>query len=394
MAKIVCPYCFRDFNRSDVMFRCNNDNCENIKDDSLSEFWGQERKIQPAFSNNLGTFARLLDKMPNSATCPSCNRESYSVICPHCHNRIPKPMVEKKGYIISIIGARSSGKTNYITVLIDQLMMHGEKLGELGIMASGISDDSKDNTQNRYANDFYNVLFKRKELPPQTQVGDKKSKVPLIYTIHNKNVPPLYLVFYDTAGENFNERKNIENNVRFLDESDAVIFLFDTFAIPYVHEKLNLKQDIELEYDVILANIIEHFTDGNKEKAAKHFKKPMALAFSKIDAILQNADAFADTSIPGMSLDQNSPYLQGNGVSMSDIDGMSDGIRTALKLWKQGNFINNVEANYKNLKYFGFSALGSAPNDDGTVTSINPYRVLDPLVWILDQFKYPLLKQK
>lgn len=395
MPKIVCPYCFEEFNRSDVMFRCTNDECEKDIDPEMSKFWGQDRKMLPAIYNNLGWFARKMGSMPDSANCDKCGHTSYTVICPHCHNMIPKEMVEHKGYIISIIGARSSGKTNYITVLIDQLRKYGSKLGNLGILASTVADERRDCTQVRYQTDFYDVLFKRGILPAQTKITDQKSKIPLIYTITQKGVEhPLYLVFYDTAGENFNDPKNISKNVKFLDESDAVIFLLDTFSIPYIHDKLNIKGEIELKYDVILNNIIDHFKNGDKKKKEAHFGKPMAFAFSKIDAILDHSDDLAETAIPGMTLDQNSPFLDGGGVRMDDIDAVSDGLRAALNSWYEDGFVNNAENNYKNLKYFGFSALGKDPGNDNHIEGIKPYRVLDPLIWILDQFKYPLLKQK
>lgn len=118
----------------------------------MSKFWGQDRKMLPAIYNNLGWFARKMDSMPDSANCDKCGHTSYTVICPHCHNMIPKEMVEHKGYIISIIGARSSGKTNYITVLIDQLRKYGSKLGNLGILASTVADERRDCTQVRIPN--------------------------------------------------------------------------------------------------------------------------------------------------------------------------------------------------------------------------------------------------
>lgn len=395
MPKIVCPYCFEEFNRSEVMFRCTNDDCEKLMDLKLSHFWGQDRKMLPFVENQLGWLAKKLDSMPDSADCPRCGHTTYTVICPHCHNVIPKEMVKNKGYIISIIGARSSGKTNYITVLIDQLRKYGSKLGNLGVLASTVADERKDCTQVRYQTDFYDILFKRGILPAQTKIADQKSKIPLIYTITQKGVKnPLYLVFYDTAGENFNDPKNISKNVKFLDESDAVIFLLDTFSIPYIHEKLNMKGEIELKYDVILNNIIDHFANGDKKKKEAHFKKPMAFAFSKIDTILQHSEKLADTSIPGMSIDQNSPYLEGGGIQMGDIETVSDGLKSALCSWHEDGFVNNAENHYKNLKFFGFSALGKSPETDNHISDIQPYRVLDPLVWILDQFKYPLLKKK
>lgn len=394
MSNIVCPYCFEEFKRSDVMFRCGNEECPKVNDPQMSKFWGVTMTLTPAIENNLGTFARLRNKMPDSAVCPECGHTAYETICPHCHNKIPKEMVEKKGYIISIIGARSSGKTNYITVLIDQLRRNGNKLGNLGILASSVAENRNDCTQVRYQRDFYDVLFKKNTCPAQTQIDDRRSKIPLIYTINQKGVPPTYLVFYDTAGENFNDPKNINKHVKFLDESDAVIFLLDTFAIPYVHDKLGIKEDIELSFDCIISNIVGHFKEGDKKKRDAHFSKPMAFALSKIDAILLAADKFGDTAIPGMSLDQNSPYLSGGGINMKDIDSVSDGLESALKMWGESNFINNVKPNYKNYKLFGISALGKSPDQNNQITDIRPYRVLDPLVWILDQFGYPLLKQK
>ena len=72
MPKIVCPYCFEEFNRSEVMFRCTNDDCEKLMDLKLSHFWGQDRKMLPFVENQLGWVAKKLDSMPDSADCPRC----------------------------------------------------------------------------------------------------------------------------------------------------------------------------------------------------------------------------------------------------------------------------------------------------------------------------------
>ena len=87
-------------------------------------------------------------------------------------------------------------------------------------------------------------------------------------------------------------------------------------------------------------------------------------------------------------------YLEGGGIQMSDIETVSDGLKSALCSWHEDGFVNNAENHYKNLKFFGFSALGKSTETDNHISDIQPYRVLDPLVWILDQFKYPLLKKK
>ncbi len=393
MSKIVCPYCFGTFERKDVMFRCCNEvGCKKGDDPELHKFWGNVQNECPSFKPKF-SFASLFGRMPESAECPHCRETSFKVICPHCHNPIPKPMVRNKGYIISIIGARSSGKTNYITTLINELINYGHCLGDIGTTPSNVANKPEDNTENRYKRDFFEILYEKNICPPQTDINDPKNRIPLIYELGQQKKTPIYLVFYDTAGENFVDPKNIASNVKFLNHSDAVIFLLDTFSIPYVHDKLKAKMglpDIELKYDRIISNLITHFVEGDKRVRDEQFKKPMALVFSKIDAILKNEELFQNTSLSGISIERNSSFMDGSGVNLSDIDCVSDGIRAGLASWNEHNFINSMEKHYKNVKYFGISALGGMPDRSGNISNLRPYRVLDPLVWILYQFKYSL----
>ena len=181
--------------------------------------------------------------------------------------------------------------------------------------------------------------------------------------------------------------------MKFLNQSDAVIFLLDTFSVPYVHDKLQSCMhlpEIEIRYDRIISNLITHFEEGEKSVRDTHYSRPMALVFSKIDAILLNEQLFRNTSIPGMSMERNSSFLDGSGVNLADIDSISDGLRSGLNSWGEQNFINSMENHYRNVKYFGISALGGVPDKTGSINNLRPYRVLDPLVWILHQFKYSL----
>ena len=391
MGKVICPYCFEQFDSKDVMFRCGNvGRCKQEEDSVLSKYWATKQIVGATIESSGGLFGLKLST-PDSAKCPKCGEKSYQMICPHCHNRVPREMVKKKGFIISIIGARSSGKTVYITTLINELQRHGRlKLDGLGIQADNVAEDPANNTQNRYERDFFNVLYRDKKCPAQTDINAPESKIPLIYEITKEKGDNIYLVFYDTAGENFANINNIKGNVKFLQESDATIFLLDTFNVPYVHDKLGLKGDINLRYNVIIDNVLTFFKESmSPEVRDAHFKKPMALVFGKIDAILNNADTFADTSIPGMSMESDSSYLQGCGVSLDEFDGISASLEGALEAWDEGNFIQVIRNNYKNAKYFGISALGEDPVSN-SVQKVKPFRVLDPLVWILSEFKFPL----
>jgi hypothetical protein len=391
MSKIVCPYCFDKFERSDVEFRCSNiGRCKKENDPILAKFWGDSMQVTGLPVRAYRGLRTALGLAPDSAVCSACHERTYLTICPRCHNRIPKEMVKNKGYIISIIGARSSGKTNYITTLINELMRHGCHLGDIGLTAVNVTDDPQYNTQQRYERDFFDILYRKKKCPPQTDINAKESRIPLIYELSNPKKQSIYLVFYDTAGENFANIKNIAGNVKFLNESDAVIFLLDTFEVPYVHSKLGLKGDINLRYNIIVDNVLSHFKEGDPKIRDAHFKKPMALVFSKIDAILSNEEKFEDTSIAGMSIANNSNFLDGSPVSLADFDSISASLQGALSVWDENNFINNIRNNYKNAKFFGISALGGQPDASNNISLIKPYRVLDPLVWILHEFGYSL----
>lgn len=395
MSKIVCPYCFKKFDRSKIEFRCSNiARCPGTgRDQKLSEFWGEDQRTGKHIVPPKG-LGSLLGKAPESAVCPDCKERTFLTICPECHNRIPSTMVKKKGFIISIIGARASGKTNYITVLIDELKRHGHKLGELGLTAQNVADKPEYCTQARYENDFYNQLYRQKTCHSNTDVNAKESKIPLIYELLNSKKQSLFLVFYDTAGENFTNPTNIAGRAQFLKESDAVIFLLDTFQVPYVKEKLGIAGGERIPYNLILDSVRSFFNDSDPKVREAHFNKPIALTFTKIDAILSNQDKFEDTSIAGMSIEQNSNFIYNEPVSLQELDTISDSLMNTLRMWDENNFVDNIKHFYKNAKYFGISALGSAPDSSNKIASVKPYRVLDPLVWLLHEFGFWLpLKQ-
>ena len=392
MSEIVCPFCFEKFKASDVEFRCSNyGGCTQEDDKTLAKFWQGTQftiKTGKVAKPVQGLMGRLAGKAPEHGVCPSCRQKTFVTICPKCHNRIPSEMVRKKGFIISIIGARSSGKTIYITTLINELMRHGYNLGNLGITAVNVTDDPAYNTQSRYKNDFFDVIYKNKTLPGNTNATDVRNRIPLIYELSKPKTKPVYLVFYDTAGENFNDPKKIPGNVKFLEESDAVIFLLDTFEVPYVQEKLGISQE-GLRYNFIVDNLHTHFNNGDPALRDRHFAKPMALVFSKIDAILSNEDKFEDTAIAGMSIANNSNFLNGDPVNLSDFDSVSVSLQGALASWQENNFLQIFSNFYKKVKFFGISSLGSEPVGQ-SIKSVKPYRVLDPLVWILHELGYPL----
>jgi Ni2+-binding GTPase involved in maturation of urease and hydrogenase len=396
MKQVVCPYCFDKFKRSEVLFRCSNSRCKEEDDNKMKEFWGEQFKGNPVITPK-NFSGKLLDIMPKSAKCDKCSSETTKTICPHCHNELPHEMVESGGLIISIIGARSSGKTNYITTLINELKHKGHLIN-LGIYDTVVGRKPEEYTTARYKTDFYEKLYKNKECHSQTAVNDTRSKIPLIYKLFSTNKKDqAYLVLYDTAGENFADPKAIAEKAKFLKNSDGIILLLDTFCIPNVHERLQSKfklDPIELNYDLIINNVIQHFDEPENKKQI--YSKPLALTFSKIDAIVNNEELFGDARLPNISMNANSRFLDGDGYSLDDVDSINQGIQDGLYNWEEGQFIKSINSpphfNEK-ATCFGISALGDMPVG-GTIKNLKPYRVMDPLIWILYKLNFPLLIKK
>ena len=390
--KIVCPYCFNQFASSEVLFRCSSvsANCANVKDEAMDKFWGG-RSI--AYKRVLYPKKSLFGGVPKSAKC-ECGNVSHKTICPQCHNELPREMVEKGGVIISIIGARSSGKTNYITTLINELTHKGHYLN-IGIYPTVVGRDSKEQTEARYKDDFFNILYKNKRCPEQTDPNSERSKIPLIYKLFSTKVNKhAYLVLYDTAGENFEKIENIREKAIFLKNSDGIIMLLDTFCIDDVRDRLNAKLKLgtkETNYSEIIRNIIAYFDE--QPNKTDYYKKPLALTFSKIDAIITNEDEFSDARLPNINMNANSQYLEGTGYELSEVESVDQGIIAGLESWGEKHFIDNINApGHFNGKatFFGISALGAMPTNENTVKNIKPFRVLDPLIWILYRLNFPL----
>ena len=167
-AKIICPYCFETFDHDQVHFRApymversvagnidlmgdntgsndkqNSPFVRRDKDDKLAAFWSRfvgagagavslypekweypvitpENKDTMTISgyelDGDGTFINHVKVRKNASY-----EESYTRLCPHCHNPLPSDDYGKHPiYFISILGITSSGKTVYLSRLLEQ----------------------------------------------------------------------------------------------------------------------------------------------------------------------------------------------------------------------------------------------------------------------------------
>lgn len=372
MSKHLCPYCFERFSSEEMQFRCVNPTgkCPLVPDEELARYGGQTpTPNQRTFTPPKGFWPGV----PNSAKC-TCGYPTRRKVCPHCHNDWPAGLDSTENLIIAIIGAKDVGKSHYIAVLINALT------NDFGVRFRASLNAVDDQTRTRYAEQFRKFIFEDKIAIPTTRAGRTD---PLIYrlvfeegTIY-KSLRVVTLVFFDTAGENFTATKSLTAHNRYMASASGILFLLDPLQIPAVQSRLTVKQNFPAErtnpIDVV-SRTDEVIRNVQSLPLHKKINIPVALTFSKLDAVRELLP-------PGVA--QRDCIHQGY-LDVSDQEQMNETMRTHVAKWVGTGLEQLVSQRFAEYAYFGVSALGSAPEKNGTIAAgVAPFRIEDPFLWLL-----------
>jgi hypothetical protein len=202
-------------------------------------------------------------------------------------------------------------------------------------------------------------------------------------------------VFYDTAGETFEDKEDM-NMAKYLEESSGIILLLDPYTI-YPMRK-TIENAVEVSDNVaasdehhVLQRLLDYVSDASKLKG-----KPLALTFSKIDAFIHGLETTGQ-SIPGIDLEANSLFLKTGRFSQERVDAIDSTLFAALNDYCDGlggRLRITAESAFQeeNVRMFAISSLGCSPDEYGYLEEVRPYRVLDPLIWVLYKmgFEFPV----
>ena len=390
---ITCPYCYKKFNNKDVEYQCENietsvdgtKKCPEEVDKRFNDHWGIERESRHFFK---GKAFSLFSSNPKESKCDRCGKPSSRFVCPHCHNWLPTEMIAEGSEIISIVGAPNSGKTVYFFNLMRQLEKKGYLLG-LTITAQDEGPDKQKKTSMIYR-DMVKLMYEEHQLPAKTPVNEGEKPIPLIFKVSNKKAgqksgKTIYIVFYDTPGEAFQDSEQISRMADHVSNSAGILLFVD----PYNIQKLIGTIQAASNEDVVAGGIQENDNVLNsllqKVDVKQSVNKPFAIVFSKIDVVLEGlSKEGAEELQNNIDLSKNSSFLKTKKLSLTEIDQISEALELISHEWDIGDMKERIRAKYKdeNIKMFAVSSLGSQPNGN-EIVDLNPYRVMDPLVWIL-----------
>jgi ABC-type dipeptide/oligopeptide/nickel transport system ATPase component len=387
MAMTVCPFCFGEIDSSHLAYQCagrGNVDCKKQQDETRSKLTGSQLETYPTFLPATGRGA--------SISCPTCGGPAKRRACPRCHTALPIDFVDSKSPMIGLVGAKGSGKTVLMTVLVKQLR---EVVGRRFGADIRIATDNPDGHQglSDYQANRETPLYSNRQLPIGTgQQGSdaRRHTAPVVLRwrqesarlVGRQALHSTVLSFVDTAGEDLNDI-DTAFTLQYLSVCDALIITLDPFAIAGARARLNLPEKaIQVGDDVpldVVSRITELLRTEHRVKTKKRIKIPVAIVFTKIDAFYP-------------SLDRQNPIMAraAEVPSYENADGQTvhEHMLTLMYEWNAADIDNHMRLNYSDYRYFGVSALGAEPDYESYAVAaggVQPHRVEDPVLWLLSK---------
>lgn len=303
-------------------------------------------------------------------------------------NEIPPQALETPNLPFSIIGVSGSGKTNYITVMLQELAKSPSLRLALSAENKATRDHQKENAR---------MIYQEHIVPESTEAG---AKLPQIWCIknmlkkHGNTVPTYTFTIFDGAGEDHENMDASSTECRYINASKAIILTLDPLILQGVRCGGIVDSDTmsnsggdngEFKDAVDVVNGVATFIKTARGiKATKMLDIPVAVVLTKFDTILSHP-SFVSNSVV-----KNQSFTTTNGrFNKGEIDQVDAEIRNWLYNIDEAPFIDALASNFKEFVFFGVSSYGEPPENIGqTPSQIKPHRVLDPILWLFNKFGF------
>jgi hypothetical protein len=366
MAKFVCPYCMNSYEKKEVLYICPT--CGEV------------------------AIPRFFESGSIKCKKSGCGGLATKRVCPSCNEEIPKPALETPNLLFSIVGVSNSGKTNYITVMLNEL-------GRASGLRLSLSPQNKETRDHQNKN--YKYIYEDHKRPESTAAGVDNVH-PQIWEIRNllkkfgNDVSAYTFTIFDGAGEDHEKNMDLSSSVcRYIQVSKAIIIALDPLILSsirrggIVDEKVmsNSMTGNKGEYKNamdIVNDLAKYIKTARGMNTKKMLDIPVAVVLTKFDTIISHKDFAPSAVIKKPVLDTS-----GNRVNMGEIQQVDGEIRHWLNEIGEGAFIDALESNFREFYFFGVSSYGEPPKDKFILNEkIHPHRVLDPIYWLFKKFNF------
>jgi hypothetical protein len=306
-------------------------------------------------------------------------------VCPVCHYLLPDGWRDGHATCIAMAGARATGKSLYIAVLVKQLELLCETLGVS-------MEPANRATAAAYSTHYETPLFMQRGLIPPTPTVHTQASLqrePLIFSIGIWQGLRRYLVLRDVAGEDMETGDLSALLFRFFANADAVFFMFDPLRVKSIRDQLQ---------DLLPAQM---FSGGDPRSVLNNVMSAIGRGQPRLAVILSKFDALRllrDVEGSEWSLimsNAGAAYLRDTSDAQhyDDVGGrlLHEEVRSLLMRLNAGSMVAAVENPSSGMRlahrYFVVSSLGQPPSGNRLhARGIAPFRCADPVRWATSSF--------
>jgi hypothetical protein len=389
MSKVACPYCYRRIDPAKLRFQCTGraapgrDRCRKQVDEDRRRLTGYNGASWP-------TFPPPESRLPKrTADCPDCRNSTGIRACHVCHTPLPANFAESRSPLIGMVGGKNAGKTVYTTVLAHELRHNIRRRFAADIWFAG-DQQGGDGSVSDWLNNYEDALFGKSQLLQATRSAVDGIRVPLVLqwrqprrgVIGREVLRTTTLSFYDAAGEDMTSQEFV-NSQAYLTSADGLIVLLDPFALRGAQDRISVPETARLDNEPpinVLTRITELLRSSSGIRARHKISVPVAVVFSKIDAFFK-------------LLGEDHPLLRRPPArpSYDEVTGRDtdEHLRALLTELGADDIDAHLRSHYRQFRYFAVSSLGAEPDyarlrvDAG---GVRPFRVDEPLLWLLSLF--------
>ncbi|MFF5016331.1 hypothetical protein [Streptomyces sp. NPDC001165] len=398
MTTVICPYCFARASAAKLPYRClmtpsgvrGGAPCGPERDDAWAGFMGPGVPPAARMRGPVFTPARKVAGLGgggSSVPCPQCGVPTPVRVCGSCHSDLPSDYCDQDSRIIALVGAKASGKSTYVSVLVNELNQRVGQAYHASLAAMGQSTQTRDK-------EMAEDLYERLRLPDATRPAALGFNDPLLYRLSlprkgllgGAGTRHTTLVFFDAAGEDLAGAEAMDRYTRYLGAADGIILLVDPLQLGSVRDRLAVHEGpplpvVETSPQQIAADLAAQLRAHGKGRTRGRVSTPIAVAVTKTDMLRPLLD-------PHSPLLHNAPHSAGT-YDGEDRLAVHEELRSLLTDWDSGALLRQLELDFAELSLFGLSALGAPPPADAPAdvpkSGPQPVRVEDPLLWLLSR---------
>ena len=285
--------------------------------------------------------------------------EEYQRICPNCGSVFDRQSGYHHEFIIAMVGLGNSGKTTYLTALIDQLAKNidGAVISITGGNCQAVFKDNLDN-------------YHLKKAVKRTTID----KMPLVYLSVKVNDKEFNFVFVDVPGDIYNFQNDagadfINEKCQILKNADLIYCCVEPAMISSKYHNFHWQHQDSYEGLANLANNLNLIFSN---------KIPAAIILTQCD-LLQ--ESYPDIYLPEIAVLEEDFILDGK-LNLTNVKVQQE------KVWQYFKNMNSFTATIDDLfagyAFFGVSSYGFDVTDPAVVNkTLNPSLVELPFIWTL-----------